>query len=115
MTDALAEKKECLEEDIRVLVEMTQSIVKENAHIILNQDEYQKHYDRLVQRYDKVVADISAKEAHGERLANFIRTLKEQDKIIQEFNSNLLGYMVEFITVSRNKEIMVIFWDDTEI
>lgn len=88
----------------------------------MNQDEYQKRYDGLVQRYDvakarydKVVAEISAKEAQSERLANFIRVLNEQDEIIQEFDSNLWGCMVEFVTVSRNKEITVTFRDGTEI
>ncbi|MGN1217507.1 MAG: recombinase zinc beta ribbon domain-containing protein, partial [Phocaeicola sp.] len=122
VTDTLLEEKERLEEDMRVLVEMTQSIVEENARIALNQDEYQKRYDGLVQRYDvakarydKVVAEISAKEAQSERLANFIRVLKEQDGIIREFDSNLWGCMVEFVTVSRNKEITVTFRDGTEI
>lgn len=57
-------------DEMSVLVEMTQSIVAENARIAQEQDEYQKRYDGLVlmyetakARYRKVIAAISAKEA----------------------------------------------------
>lgn len=105
-----------------VLVEMTQNIVAENARVAQDQDEYQKRYDGLVQRYDtakarydKVVAAISAKEAQSERLADFIKVLKVQDRTISEFDGSLWGGMVEFVTVGRNKEIKVTFRDGTEI
>ena len=38
-----------------------------------------------------------------------------QDDTISEFDSSFWGSMVEFITVDRDKEITVIFWDSTEI
>lgn len=105
-----------------VLVEMTQNIVAENACIAQDQDEYQKRYNGLVQRYDSVkaryddvVATISAKEAQSERLENFIKVLKAQDGTIREFDCSLWGSMVEFLTVGRNKEITVTFRDGTEI
>lgn len=103
-------------------MEMTQNIVAENARVAQDQDEYQKRYDGLVQRYDtakarydEVVAAISAKEAQSERLANFIKVLKAQNGIISEFDGRLWGSMVEFVTVGRGKEIMVTFRDGTEI
>ena len=105
-----------------VLVEMTQNIVAENARVAQDQNEYQKRYDGLVNRYDeakarydKVVAVISAKEAQSEWLADFIKVLKAQDGTISEFDSSLWGGMVEFVTVGRNKDITVTFRDGTEI
>jgi len=122
VTDSLQEEKGKLEEEMVVLVEMTQNIVAENARVAQNQDEYQKRYDGLVQRYDtakarydEVVAAISAKEAQSERLADFIKVLKAQDGTISEFDGSLWGGMVEFITVSRDKKIKVTFRDGTEI
>ena len=121
-TDSLREEKQKLGGEMPVLVEMTQSIVAENARIAQNQDEYQKRYDGLVQRYEtakawygKVTATISAKEAQSERLADFIRMLKKQDGPIAEFDEWLWGCMVDFVTVSRKKEIMVTFRDGSEI
>jgi len=122
VTDALQEEKHKLEDEMSILVEMTQNIVAENARVAQNQDEYQKRYDGLVQRYDtakarydEVVAAISAKEAQNERLANFIKVLKAQDGTISDFDGSLWGSMVEFVTVGRDKEIMVTFRDSTEI
>lgn len=122
VTTALVEERDRLEADMAVLVEMTQNIVAENARIAQNQDEYQKRYNDLVERYnttkaryDEVVAAISAKEAQSERLADFIRNLKTQDGIIREFDSSLWGCMVDFVTVTRDKSIVVTFKDGTEI
>ena len=122
VTDTLQEEKHRLENEMAVLVEMTQNIIAENARIAQDQEEYQKRYDGLVERYDtakirydEVTAAISAKEAQSERLADFIRTLKSQDGAIQEFDSSLWGSMVDFVMVGRRKEITVTFRDGTEI
>lgn len=121
-TDALREEKNRLEEEITVLVEMTQSIINENARVAQNQDEYQKRYDGLVKRYDEakarydeVVTAISEKEAKGEQLAGFIRTLRSQEGVLKDFDSSLWGSMVDFMTVGRDKKMTVTFRDGSEI
>lgn len=122
VTDDLQEEKGKLEEEMAVLVEMTQTIVAENARIAQDQDEYQKRYDGLVQRYDttkarydEIVDAISAKETQSERLSDFIKVLKVQDGIISEFDGSLWGSVVEFVTVGKVKAITVTFRDGTEI
>ena len=122
VTDALEEEKRRLEDEMAVLVEMTQSIVAENARIAQDQAEYQKRYNGLVERYDaakarydEVTAAISAKEAQSERLADFIRMLKSQDGTISDFDGSLWSSMTEFVTVGMDKEITVTFRDGTEI
>ena len=105
-----------------MLVEMTQSIINENARVAQNQDEYQKRYDGLVRRYDEakarydeVVVAISEKEAKGEQLAGFIRTLRSQEGVLKDFDSSLWGSMVDFVTVGRDKKMTVTFRDGSEI
>ncbi len=122
ITDALREEKGKLEEEMAVLVEMTQNIVAEHARVAQNQDEYQKRYDGLVRRYDEakarydeVIASMSAKEAQSERLVNFIKTLKAQDGTISDFDGRVWGGVVEFDTVGRDKAITVTFRDGTKI
>lgn len=121
-TDTLQEEKRKLEDEMSVIVEMTQNIVAENARVAQDQDEYQKRYDGLIQRYeaakaryDEVVSAISAKQAQDERLSDFIKTLKSQNGVLLEFDSGLWGCMVEYVTVGRNKEITVTFRDGTEV
>ena len=105
-----------------VLVDMTQNIIAENARIAQDQEEYQKRYDALVARYDaakakydEMLAAISAKEAQSARLTAFIKALREQDGIIEDFDSGLWGCMVDFVTVGKDKTMTVIFRDGTEI
>ena len=121
-TDSLENEKQSLADEINVLVEMTQNIVAENARVAQDQEEYQKRYDSLVERYetakaryDEVIAVITAKEAQSQRLADFIEVLKAQDGILTEFDERLWSSMVDFVTVGRKKEMVVTFRDGTEI
>ena len=121
-TDDLLKEKNRLEEELAVLAETMNKNVKENARIAQDQDEYQRRYNRLVEKYDVVkgkydkVADaITAKEVQCLRLESFIKELKVQDGIIREFDESLWGSLVDYVTVSRDKEITVTFKDGTVI
>ena len=121
-TNGLEEEKRSLENDMAVLVGMVQSAIDENARIAQDQGEYQEHYNGLVERYDmakarydKVARAVTEKEAQNERLAGFIKILKAQDGIIAEFDERIWSSMVDFVTVGRNKEMVVTFRDGTEV
>lgn len=121
-TDALEEEKRTLEDEMSIAAEMAQSIIAENARVALDQSEYQERYDNLVgrynaakARYDEVVDTIAAKAAQSERLLDYIRNLQAQDDVLTEFDERLWSSMVEFVTVGREKEIVVTFRDGTEI
>lgn len=121
-TDALQEERRHLESEMAVLADMAQIIIAENARIVQDQGKYQKRYDGLVARYDaakakyeETTAAISAKESKNARLEAFIKTLKEQDGIIEGFDESLWGSMVECVTVGRDKKMTVAFRDGTEI
>lgn len=120
-TDTMLAEKQRLEDEILVLVEMTQNLVAENARVAQDQEEYQKRYDSLVLRYetakknyDELAAKIEQKEARGERIQRFIKILREQDGIITEFDEALWGSMVEFVTIGKECH-SVTFKDGTEI
>ena len=119
-TTALAEEKAKLQQELAVLVEMTEKCIRENARIAQNQEEYQRHYEGLVERYDaakarfdEVTEAISAKEAQSEQLALFIKCIKEQSAALAEFDSQLWASMVECVTV--DKGMTVVFRDRTEV
>lgn len=121
-TDALEEEKRALEDEMSMAAERAQGLIAENARIAQNQDEYQKHYNALVERYDaakarydEVVDAIAAKAAQSERLLNFIRTVQAQAGILTEFDEQLWSSMVDFVMVGQGKEITVTFRDGTEI
>ena len=121
-TTALTEEKNKLQQELTVLVEMTEQCVRENARIAQNQEEYQRHYEGLVMRYDdararfdEVTEAVSAKEAQSERLALFIKCIKEQSAPVAEFDSQLWAGMVECVTVGADKDMMVVFRGGTEM
>ena len=94
--------------------------IRENARIAQNQEEYQKHYEGLVARYDaakarfdKVTEAISAKEAQSEQLAGFIKRLKAQTEPMAVFDSQLWASMAECVTVGKG--MTVVFRDGTKV
>ena len=119
-TTALTGEKTKLQQELTVLVEMTEKAVRENARIARNQEEYQKHYEGLVARYDaakarfdEVTEAISAKEAQSERLAGFIKRLKAQTEPVADFDERLWASMVEYVSVGKG--MTVVFRDGTEV
>ena len=120
--DDLQEEKRRLESEMALLVDMVNNCISENANIAQNQEEYQKRYDSIVARYDatktkydETIAAISAKEAQNARIAAFIKTLKERDGVIEDFDNNLWGCMVEYVTMGRDKTMTFTFRDGTKI
>ena len=101
---------------------MTEKAVRENARIAQDQEEYQRQYNGLVERYDaakarfdEVTEAISAKNAQSERLTMFERMLKDHAAPVAEFDSQLWESMVECVTVGVDKGLTVVFRDGTEI
>lgn len=116
------EEQDKLRSEMVIVVELTQSCVAENARTAQNQEEYQKRYDGLVERYEKVksrydaIAEaIEEKQAHYEKLGIFIQTLEEHGEPITEFDAEMWGSMVDFITVDKDKNMTVTFKDGSEI
>lgn len=82
-----------------------------------NQEDYQKRYDGLVERYEKVksrydaiVEAIEEKQAHYEK-----QTLEKHGEPITEFNAGMWGSMVECITVDKDKNMTITFKDGSEV
>lgn len=76
-TSALEKEKASLQQELVVLVEMTQNCIAENARIAQDQGEYQKRYNGLVERFwyekvkerfDEMMEAIAERSAKGERL-----------------------------------------------
>lgn len=118
----LIKQKEALEEEINVTVEMTQNIAAENARMAQNQDEYNKKYSSLVERYNKlkeeydsICSTISDKDAKYEQIGRFIKVLKGQQELITEFDESLWSSLTEKIVVKSKEEVTVVFKDGTEI
>ena len=78
-----------------------------NAHTALDQEEYQKRYDSLVERFDATKANleltteqIKDKITRHKNLEIFLDELQKQDGLILEFDPFLWkDSLVDYITV----------------
>lgn len=121
-TADLEEEQDKLRSEMEIVVELTQGCVAENARTAQNQEDYQKRYDSLVERYEKVksrydaiVEAIEEKQDHYEKPGIFIDTLEKHGEPITEFDAGMWGSMVEYITVDKDKNMTVTFKDGSEV
>ncbi|MDF2645361.1 MAG: site-specific recombinase [Paenibacillus sp.] len=121
-TESLEQHISTLEQELRVLVEMVQNCINENAHTAQDQERYQKRYNELATRYDvqkgeydKISDMIVKKKAKTEILKGFIKRLQKQERLIDEFDKGLWSSLVEFITVNNKEDIRITFKDGMEI
>ena len=118
----LETKRDALQGEIAVTVELTQNAVVENARVAQDQDDYNKRYNALVERYDRLKAQydevstaITDNEARYEQMGRFITVLKDQTGIITEFDDAIWGSLVEKIVVKSKEDVTVVFKDGTEM
>jgi DNA invertase Pin-like site-specific DNA recombinase len=121
-TTALATERDELQSELLVVSELLQQCIQENAHVALDQTEYQKRYDGLTARFNKskarldtVTVTISDKATRQATIEDFLKELQSLDSMITEFDPMLWVSLVDFITVHSKDDVRVTFKDGTEI
>ena len=119
---ALEEQQKSKHTEIAVLIEEMNDCIATNARIAQNQEEYRKRYDSIVCRYEsakaeyeKVEKQISDNLARSEIMSAFIKTLKKQGGVVNEFDDALWGGLLDYLTVYKKDDIRFTFKDGTEI
>ena len=120
-TTALESELSDLEAEINIAAELIDECIKENAHVAIDQAEYQKRYDGLVARFDKAkarhaeVTDLIAEcTARRHQIETYLRELRNREPLTGFRETDWLA-MVDYITVHSKKDIRVTFRDGTEI
>lgn len=120
-TTALAAERDELQSELLVVSELLQQCIQENAHVALDQTEYQKRYDGLTERFNKtkarldtVTATISDKQARQATIEAFLDELRRLD-VVTEFQPALWYSLVDFMMVYSKDDVRVTFKDGTEI
>ena len=104
------------------LAEMVQAAINENAHVALDQKEYQKRYDDLAARYDgvksehdkaaeRIAALISTKTA----ARRFVTALRGLPQKVTAFNPEAWGRLLDHAAVCTDGNIRFTFRNGTEI
>lgn len=120
-TELEAEQTQLLEET-QVVSDMVQQAIQENARTALNQTEYQKRYDSLVQRFDraktrleKVTAEIQEKQMASANIGTFLSAFEQMPDELTEFSLEIWHSMVDFATVYSIDDIRFTFKNGQEI
>ena len=93
------------------MAEMLQQCVNENARIAFDQTEYQKKYDGLADRFDR----IKERVAKREKTERFLAELEKRDGPLTEFNEEDWYSLVEYATVYSREDIRFTFKNGMEI
>lgn len=120
-TDELERELADLEAEINIAAELVEECIRENAHVALDQAEYQKRYDGLASRYDKakdrhdeVTELIAERISRRKRIELYFRELRKREPL-ETFRDEDWLSMVDHMTVYSKDDIRVTFKDGTEI
>lgn len=120
-TTALESELSDLEAEINIAAELIEDCIKENAHVALDQAEYQKRYDGLVSRFDKAnarhteITDLIAERmARKHQIESYLKELRSREPLTEFRETDWLA-MVDYIAVHSKNDIRVTFKDGTEI
>ncbi len=116
------EKQQAVLQEMEVVSELTRKYIMENSQTAQNQDEYNAHYNALVERYEKLQKkSFSLQKQKEECLAKrdliggFILELSKCKKLLTGFDEKLWVAAVDKVTVFKDGRLLFAFKDGTEI
>ncbi|MDD6405517.1 MAG: hypothetical protein PUG00_06955 [Clostridiales bacterium] len=108
--------------ELNIIAEQMQTAIAENSRTALDQNEYERRYADLTERYntikseyDKISEQIESKKAQRELFKGFIRTLEKQDGLIEEFDAGIWSSLVQEVVVKAKDDIRFIFKNGFEV
>ena len=109
-------------EETHVVAELVKAAVKENASTPQSQEAYLKKYEALTERYEESAAELerlqslrTARSQQDKKMALYIRSLKKQLDVLQDWNDTIWTVTLEKAIVHRSGEITFVFHGGTEI
>ena len=120
LTDLKAEQAE-LESEMAVVSDLIEKCIYENAHVALDQVEYQKRYDGLTARFDAAKAryealdeTIRSKQSRRATIEVFLEALAKAE-LVDKFETTLWCGLVDYVTVYNKDDVRFSFKNGQEI
>lgn len=120
LTALKAEQAE-LESEMAVASDLIEKCIYENAHVALDQEEYQKRYDGLTARFDTAKARFDAvedaihsKQSRRATIEAFLAAL-EKANLVDRFDTALWCGLVDYATVYGKDDVRFTFKNGQEI
>lgn len=121
-TTALESGLSDLEAEINIAAELIEDCIKENAHVALDQAEYQKRYDGLTERFEKAKARLDAvtDEIHQMQtqrasIEDFLKAFAAMPDELTEFTLESWHGLVDYGTVYAADDIRFTFKNGQEV
>ena len=120
--DAIDAEITRLLEETEVVSELVKATVKENASTAQSQEEYLKKYNSLNKRYEdavglleKLKAEQALRKQQDKAMSLFIRTLKKNPQVLDNWDDTIWTVMVEKGIVHQDGSIKFVFYNVTVI
>ena len=115
-TTALEREQEELQQETQVVSDMVRQCIYENAHVALDQTEYQKRYDGLTERFEKakaqldaVTAEIHQMQTQRASIEDFLKAFAAMPDKLTEFTLESWHGLVDYGTVYAADDIRFTF------
>lgn len=121
-TSELETEQATLLEETQLISDMVQQSIYENAHVALDQAEYQKRYDSLTHRFDTakerletVMAQLQQMQLQRADIEAFLKSFEELPDTLTEFSAENWHALVDHATVYSANDIRITFKHGQEI
>ncbi len=120
--DALMTEITGLQNECDIVLKLMRQMVRENARVAENQDEYRRRYGVLMKRYDaakarldEVTREIERRNTKRVALEGFVEALKKRKSLLTEFDEALWNAVVEKMVVRSADEVIFMLRDGSQI
>jgi vacuolar-type H+-ATPase subunit I/STV1 len=121
-TTQLEQDIENINDDLIVVAELVNRLIKENSKTNTSIDDYNKRYEELRNRYDKtkkkqedLIQARNDKKAQALNMKTFLSNLRNIDDKLSDWNEHVWMLMVESAVVHRDTSITFKFQNGNEI
>ena len=116
------EKISSLNDEIEVVTEMNQKLIKENMSNPQDQAQYFKKQKKLQNRFDALVAEVTLlenekgrKQGQIKALSMFLKNYEEQPILLESWNEAAWALTVEKVIVTKRRKLKFKFYTGTEV
>ena len=121
-TSKLEKEQITLETELKVVSGLIEQLIAENARTVQDQNEYNRRYNALAERFQTakarleiVTAEITRIKSDHERMRQFIKKLKSTPDIVTEFDEETWYALVDHVVVNSREDVRFVFCDGREV
>lgn len=121
-TADLRAEKTSLQNELTVVADLIERCIADNAQMALDQDDYEKRYNELVERYNTATARLTELEdrigtltSEKEKTTVFLERLQRLPDIVTAFDEEMWQGLLDYVTVYDKNDLRFTFLDGTEI